>query len=956
MDRKSLEQLPRAKLQALGKKNGIGANKKSVDIISALLQLGAEEGVSSSSSSSQKKKPVEKKLKNAGPDAKVDGKMDVDESKDGEIVPSYWGSILDPRNPAATFKDTYSNDIRRLTIAMISEPFLMKLFRINAVFFPSQKAVEEVRIAMANFVKKLTSDLVKGGNNELDAPLAEEICRNAVGLEVIGSRCLSVAPLVDHLTGILEQAQAPDTQTFWEMFCTALQMPPPETLFAQSVVIMRTLLDSNRATLEGNGEDVVELLCCKLDMNTLRHVLSYLAAAPMSKKRTKKLFSDDNDLYDNWNNAVCHETVEDALEEGVNVKKETDDHTGAHLLHKMAAEGSAEDCQRIIDMGVDPNITTHKDFENGDGWGELEYSSFTPLMFAAANGAYENAKVLLKNGAKTSMRGGWDGGFHTPFIDGGDYWYTSSNTALHHAARGDHAAIINLILDGPDEESLQYAASKGIDLKETWTTSLYETKKDEKMPTYEFHYESMNVGDASTTLTPLTMAIIFSNLSAVKALLKHGADLDQAVCDVNVKKVLLHGFCKTNSKATKEFTGLLIGNMKKAYEPSLFEKLINFIGGDDDSDEEDEEELWDQDDWDRFQVPAGDKKVVVQEDDDENAAAVDGLHFAKSVLEVVNQVHPGLHMSRNGQYIVNDFVTRLIEGFVADAKAKSGGKGSVELTMEGVLAWAKKFFTAPWAEEPNELYKHSKGEIEKEKEDVYDASLLEYLKAHHPEVDTSKGETGALSRLLGYFSCEIVELAGNTTRDNHLECINAMAIKQAIDNDEELDVTMRHWVFGNALTTCRIIDKYTLKQFESENKKVEDFQLQDWVPARDRTCSLKQVKNEIRYFRGSSTKLPFSLKPEVFGPFVPHSAFKAVVERAVVLGGGSTSVTDHGSLVWQLACESYLLKVVKIAYQTFAKRIASDSEDALLEEMSGEDVKQAVVQVDKGEASKPQEA
>lgn len=64
-------------------------------------------------------------------------------------------------------------------------------------------------------------------------------------------------------------------------------------------------------------------------------------------------------------------------------------------------------------------------------------------------GAVECAKVLLRNGAKASHRGGWDGGYHLPQLrENGDYWYTSRNSPLHQAARGNHPGIIHLILNG----------------------------------------------------------------------------------------------------------------------------------------------------------------------------------------------------------------------------------------------------------------------------------------------------------------------------------------------------------------------------------------------------------------------------------------------------------------------------------------------------------------------------
>ena len=72
---------------------------------------------------------------------------------------------------------------------------------------------------------------------------------------------------------------------------------------------------------------------------------------------------------------------------------------------------------------MDPNLS-NGERENGDGWGEYEFASFSPLHFACCNGRYETAKVLLELGAKTSERAGWDGGYSIPLTSRGDYWYT----------------------------------------------------------------------------------------------------------------------------------------------------------------------------------------------------------------------------------------------------------------------------------------------------------------------------------------------------------------------------------------------------------------------------------------------------------------------------------------------------------------------------------------------------
>ncbi len=89
--------------------------------------------------------------------------------------------------------------------------------------------------------------------------------------------------------------------------------------------------------------------------------------------------------------------------------------------------------------------------QNGDGWGELEFTGFTSLHFAACNGHVETCRLLLEAGADVKVTAGWDGGHFCPipFCGSSDYWYTESNTALHQAARGNYTQVIELILNGP---------------------------------------------------------------------------------------------------------------------------------------------------------------------------------------------------------------------------------------------------------------------------------------------------------------------------------------------------------------------------------------------------------------------------------------------------------------------------------------------------------------------------
>jgi ankyrin repeat protein len=97
-------------------------------------------------------------------------------------------------------------------------------------------------------------------------------------------------------------------------------------------------------------------------------------------------------------------------------------------------------------------------------------------------------------------------------------------------------------------------------------------------------------------VTPLGMALMFGNLDAVLALLKHGADVNftdnTAALKFIVQSILKH-----------------LGVFKNAIERSLAmyphhaqEILSKCLDGGDSDDDDEEEEPWDRDDWDPTQV------------------------------------------------------------------------------------------------------------------------------------------------------------------------------------------------------------------------------------------------------------------------------------------------------------------------------------------------------------------
>lgn len=231
------------------------------------------------------------------------------------------------------------------------------------------------------------------------------------------------------------------------------------------------------------------------------------------------------------------------------------------------------------------------------GWGEHELLAFRPLNLACANGAVETAKVLLMNGADPNHKCAWDGGGEIPItMSGGDYWYTDQNTALHQAARGNHVKIIELLLRGPDQESIKYAEANNINLSQWRSISIEAKSREETI--YKDRDES---AQEEVELTPLGMALIFGNIEAALALLAHGAQLSSFGSKIGCARwLLMKKLCEEGSAGRS----VILQNLDFVGSPAEKQAFVTFLeqeDGDDD-DQEEEEEPWEKDDWDEFKV------------------------------------------------------------------------------------------------------------------------------------------------------------------------------------------------------------------------------------------------------------------------------------------------------------------------------------------------------------------
>ena len=178
-------------------------------------------------------------------------------------------------------------------------------------------------------------------------------------------------------------------------------------------------------------------------------------------------------------------------------------------------------------------------------------------------------------------------------------YYTGSNTPLHQAARGNHVDIINLICNGPDKESIEYAAQKGIDLSETWQ---FDLESNDPRMTLE---DDEGKESEEMSLSPLAMAIMFSNLDAALALMSHGAQLNLVGEPFGYgRKRILQCLFK-RSKAAKNIFEKKLDEFAAGRESGteLAVSFRKFMRGEEEEEDDDDEDYpWDGEDWDQHKV------------------------------------------------------------------------------------------------------------------------------------------------------------------------------------------------------------------------------------------------------------------------------------------------------------------------------------------------------------------
>lgn len=850
-------------------------------------------------------------------------------------VPIYWGSVLEGvSNPAAKYEEVYGCKPRIHSMANIMEPFMTSLCRRSGAFSIKSDSFDAMRTVLSKYLSMILqavlSEEVTGVDvgQEITFEHIRKACKT-VGISILGTEeCFYSAELAAEIVGegFVDAMKERENQAVndpairaiahWTVFCKALAAPAQDIQTAYTMLNMSKLVGEKRAIPVPAGAsdisrlEIVSKICSKFDGKwvPLRNILSFLCKQGNVKAGKKKVIFEIDNMGDNWNTDVRHETLSSALEGGnVDVKKAKDEHTGITLLHSLAMANDGEGCRKLVEELGFENIdhSTGCGFENGDGWGEEEYNGFTPLNFACANGSYDAAKVLLRNGADATHKSGWDGGNYVPVIKPGhDYWYTSNNTPLHQAARGNHVDIIHLLLNGPDPESRVYAAAKGIDLSTTWET----VDVHASMPGEDICNSKDE--DERVALTPLGMALIFGSVEAAVALLQHGATLDSLG---SIQGIARPHVMRTLWKHSIDFKQFIQDNLDIATgdDADVRQAFENFLDAEPDdvsAEEEEEEEDWEKDNWSVTAVPAGDARVLCsgdEEHDDGEDEAEPGFlpreqcFFIDGIKSVFQRDHPSMHMSRNLQIIFSDCCEMLLRNLM------------IHLVNTGVpILNAKSVVQAMPAFIPFDLVTFATEELEKgkgtDKDEVYFFSPVNsFLDIHYGGSITFESDGMiALALLLGFITQEVMEVCANSARDKHLEMLSPHDLMNM--KDDGLDPIFDYCVAGTVLRrnwnvletglTCPFLEYVTA----GGNKDDESLNPSWAVPGND--LSKNAIASEghlmISEFRLSHHKVSSAEGKPIFSV----KAFAPLLQQ-VEEGGRGLVFSPKAALAVQYCCE-----------------------------------------------------
>jgi len=356
----------------------------------------------------------------------------------------------------------------------------------------------------------------------------------------------------------------------------------------------------------------------------------------------------------------------------------------------------------------------------------------------------------------------------------------------------------------------------------------------------------------------------------------------------------------------------------------------------------------------------GDERVANVEDPDDymEYSMVDGLEFGDMLKLALSQLRPSHQLSRNAQYVFNDFVVMVINR-------------QCDLLVQKKLKFSPnnmKIVVSEMIPPTCDIREYAMKEVEKNK--LQNEFLLNPLMAHinksYPDLcdnDQANSEewTAGVTTcaiVCDYLCSEMLEASAGLLTNNIYESktVGVAHICYAILNDSGLlnlfEMVTCGLLYSNRESQLSIQIARMARQKESV-RSLDDYYNHpygDWITRAHeltgQSSELELIKFEIDYFRG---KLPKNAKNIQVSrgclPSISPAKFKDLVDICVVKMESQVKTTSDGIFVIQMALENYLSNLLHHAFSVLDIRVTdkgNDSDDDDDEDDEDNDSKKSV--------------
>jgi histone H2A len=178
----------------------------------------------------------------------------------------------------------------------------------------------------------------------------------------------------------------------------------------------------------------------------------------------------------------------------------------------------------------------------------------------------------------------------------------------------------------------------------------------------------------------------------------------------------------------------------------------------------------------------------------------ESLAFHTYIYKVLKNIHPNCSMTQNAMSSVNSLERDLFEKMMMEAANLSKSTNSHTITSREILNATLLVFPRELAKHAVSMGKnavvqfqsHSPGKQRTTQSSRASVTfpvgrIHTFMKASHPTVRIGPRASVFMAAVLEYVAAEVLELAGNVTRDLRLKRITPRAIMLAIKSDWELD-------------------------------------------------------------------------------------------------------------------------------------------------------------------------